>query len=135
MNKLMEKMIDKGDPDTYAIIGAAQEVHKALGSGFLEAVYQEALAREFALRKIPFRSEVEMPVIYKGEDLQTRYRADFVCFESMLVELKALRALTGLEESQIINYLKACGLPKGLLINFGAASLEHKRFAGPKKSV
>jgi GxxExxY protein len=135
MNRTTEKMMDKRDPETYAIIGAAQEVHKTLGSGFLEAVYQEALAREFALREIPFRKEVEMPVLYKGEALPTHYRVDFVCFDGVLVELKALRALSGLEESQVINYLKACGLPKGLLINFGGGSLECKRFAGPKASV
>jgi len=126
------KMVDKRDPETYAIIGAAMEVHKALGHGFLEAVYQEALEREFTIQKIPFGREVELPVFYKGEKLATSYRADFVCFDKILVEVKALKALGGVEKSQVINYLKVGGFPRALLINFGASSLEYERFAGPK---
>jgi len=116
------------DPRTYAIIGAAMEVHRALGCGFLEPVYHEALVREFNACGIPFRSEVDLTVIYKSEPLLTRYRADFICFDSVLVEIKALARLSDPEESQIINYLKATGLATGLLINFGAASLECRRF-------
>jgi GxxExxY protein len=115
------------DPRTYAIIGAAMEVHRQLGCGFLEAVYQEALAIEFSKRNIPFRREVRLPIHYKGELLLTAYCVDFICFESVLVELKAVSHMTGREESQVINYLKATGYEIGLLLNFGGRSLQHRR--------
>src|SRR5215467_13365838 len=97
--------LSKTDPRTYAIIGAAMEVHKQLGSGFLEAVYQESLAIEFTNRNIPFRREVRLPIHYKGELLATSYCVDLICFESIIVELKALGRMSGTEESQVINYL------------------------------
>ena len=115
------------DPRTYAIIGAAMEVHSHLGNGFLEAVYQEAMAIELTRKQIPFHREVCFPVFYKGQELNTHYRADFICFDAVVVELKALPKLTGVEESQLINYLKGTGLKIGLLINFGAPSLDYKR--------
>ena len=120
------------DQRTYAIIGAAMEVHRELGSGFLEAVYHEALAIEMTSRNIQFIHEVELPVIYKGQQLATSYRADFICFDKVIVEIKALRELSTLQEAQILNYLKASVLGVGLLINFGAESLQHKRFVNTK---
>jgi len=115
------------DQRTYKIIGAAMEVHKELGSGFLEAVYQEALGREFKTQEIPFRSQPVVDISYKGKPLEKVYQPDFVCYEEVIVEIKAISALSGIEESQLINYLKATGLKIGLLLNFGSRSLEHRR--------
>lgn len=117
------------DPQTYAIIGAAMSVHRELGCGFLEAVYHEALAREFITLCIPCEREKELPIFYKNQPLNLFYRADFVCYGEIIVELKALAQLSGTETAQILNYLKAARLPRGLLINFGAPSLQYKRFA------
>lgn len=100
-----------------------------MGPGFLEGVYQEALAIELSQRIISHKSQVELPICYKGQQLASSYRADFICFDEVVVELKALKALAGIEEAQIINYLKASGLKVGLLLNFGGRWLDHKRFA------
>ncbi len=115
------------DPRTYAIIGVAMEVHKQLGLGFLEPVYQEAMAIELGLVKIPFQKEVDLSVVYKGQKLKTFYKADLLCFESVIVELKALSELSSVHEAQVLNYLKATGLSVGLLLNFGAPRLELRR--------
>ena len=115
------------DPETFAIIGAAMEVHRELGHGFLEAVYQEALAIELTVRKISFQREVPLAVKYKGQKLACSYRADFVCYENVLVELKAISQLNGADEAQVINEMKVTGMQRALLFNFGAPSLEYKR--------
>ena len=115
------------DPETFAIIGAAMEVHKVLGCGFLEAVYQEALAEELTRRSIPFSEQCDLPINYKGRLLATRYRADFIAFKGVIVEIKALDILTGRERAQLLNYLKAAGFHRGVLINFGARSLQYER--------
>jgi len=115
------------DPQTYATIGAAMDVHKHLGHGFLEAVYQEALAFELSAREIPYDREVSIPVKYKDRFLKCSYRADFVCFETIVLELKATGQLTGADEAQTLNALKATGLNRALLMNFGAPSLDYKR--------
>jgi len=117
------------DPQTYAIIGAAMEVHGHLGNGFLEAVYQDALEIEFIARGIQFFRECDIPVFYKGKPLGAPYHADFLCYEEIIVELKAIKALTGVEDAQVIHYLKAIGFNRALLFNFGAPRLEYKRFA------
>ena len=113
--------------ETYKILGAAMEVHSTLGSGFLEAIYQEALAIEFDKRKIPFKKESKLEINYKGQILSKYYVADFVCYDKVIVETKATKELAGIDEAQVINYLKSTGLKVGLLINFGSESLEHKR--------
>ena len=115
------------DPQTYAIIGAAMEVHRVLGCGFLEPVYQEALAKEFLLRAIPFRRQVELPLTYKGDLLEVKYKPDFICYDDVIVELKALDRLSGKEKAQVINYLKATRIERGLLLNFGTTRLEYER--------
>ena len=115
------------DRQTYDIIGAAFEVHKSLGPGFLEAVYQEALSIELTERQIPFSSQAEVPVFYKGRKLKTCYRADFVFEDSLIVELKAISKLGDIETAQVLNYLRASGFRKALLFNFGAISLEKRR--------
>ncbi len=111
---------------TYAIIGAAMEVHRILGPGFLESVYEEALAHEFDLRGIPYQRQARLAVRYK-EVVAGEFRADFWVDGKVVVELKAIKALTGGDEAQLLNYLKGTGYRIGLLLNFGAPSLEYKR--------
>lgn len=123
----MELNLEQRDPLTYAIIGAAIEVHCELGHGFLEPVYHEAFALELTSRAIPFAREVSLSLGYKGHVLQACYRCDFICYERIIVELKALKQLTGADDAQVLNYLKATGFDVGLLFNFGATSLQWKR--------
>lgn len=114
--------------ECYDIIGCCMEVHSDLGSGFLEAVYQEALEFEFKENLIPYEREAQIDVFYKGNILNKKYYADFICFDEVIVELKAVKTLDDIHAAQILNYLKATGKRVGLLINFGAASLQYKRF-------
>ncbi|HTO73825.1 MAG TPA: GxxExxY protein [Gemmatimonadales bacterium] len=118
---------ESSDPQTYAIIGAAMVVHRELGPGFLEAVYHEALAVVLSARGVPFRSQVDLPIRFQGRPLISGYRADLICFDEIIVELKALSDLGGIEEAQLLNYLKAGGLRRGLLLNFGRKSLQLRR--------
>ena len=115
--------------EVYAVVGAAIEVQKVLGLGFLEPVYQEAMEIELKLRSVPFQAQVPLVVLYKGQELTRQYIADLVCYGQIIVELKALERLSGREEAQLLNYLKATSFPVGLLINFGGSTkLEWKRF-------
>ena len=115
--------------EVYAIVGAAMEVHRELGPGFLEPVYQEAMEIELTGAAIPFVPRQELPISYKGKPLNKKYIADLICYGQIIGEVKALERLSGKEEAQIINYLKATGLCVGLLLNFGAhGKLEWKRF-------
>ncbi|NOT02374.1 MAG: GxxExxY protein [Phycisphaerales bacterium] len=124
---MTQRVTEEKDPQTHTIIGAAIEVHRCLGSGFLESVYQQAMVVELAERGVPFRREVELPVTYKGRLLPCPYRADFLCHDEIIVELKAIASLGGIEQAQAINYLKATGLRRALLLNFGSSKLEVRR--------
>jgi GxxExxY protein len=125
------------EDETYKIIGSAMEVHKELGCGFLENVYQEALEMEFNLQNIVYKREAAIPIYYKNKLLLKHYIADFICYDKIIVELKALSALTSEHQAQVINYLTAAKLELGLIINFGRSSLEHKRLIreNPRKSA
>lgn len=115
------------DPETYSLIGAAMEVHREQGSGFLEPVYQECLEIELNLRGIPFSREYWTNIRYKGHTLQKKYKCDFVCFGTVVLELKACAKLLPEHRAQTLNYLRATGLNRALLINFGQKSLEYER--------
>lgn len=115
------------DPETFQIIGAGMAVHSELGCGFLEAVYRSALSIEFERRGLPFTLEESLGISYRGRLLPVSYRVDFICFDDVIVEVKALKAIGGSEEAQLLNYLKASGKRRGLVLNFGATSFQHKR--------
>lgn len=119
--------------ETGKIIGLSMEVHKELGNGFQEVIYQRALEIEFARNNIPFKREFEMPIKYKNEQIGTR-RVDFLLYDKISVELKALTKLEPVHFAQAINYLEACNLEIGLFLNFGFASLEIKRLLNKKMS-
>ena len=113
--------------ESYKIIGAAMEVHRELGNGFLEAVYQEALALEFEEQNIQFEQEKEIEIYYKDLLLDKKYRTDFLCYNKIIIEIKAVSELVSEHESQILNYLNATENKLGILINFGTKSLQYKR--------
>ena len=120
MTDVYEKILSD---ESYRIIDAYRE----LGCGFLEAVYQEALEKEFILRKIPFTREIKINITYKGVVLEKSYFADFICYDEIVLELKAISCMDGIHTAQVINYLKATKLQVGLLVNFGQKSLQQKR--------
>lgn len=123
----MTKLIH--ERETYEILGACFEVYKEKGCGFLEAVYQKCLDIEFGLRGVPAEALVPLPLAYKGRPLQKHYEADFICFDTVLVELKAVSVMTDEHRAQVQNYLHATGLKVGLLVNFGHyPKVEHERF-------
>jgi GxxExxY protein len=130
----IEELKKKYDEETYKIIGAAMEVHRHLGCGFLEAVYGDALAIEFTNRNIPFEREKLINIKYKDTTLEHYYVADFVCYDSIIVELKAVTELNKTFEAQVLNYLNATGYESGLLINFGELSLKHHRIFNATKN-
>ncbi len=106
--------------ESYAIQGAIFDVYKEMGCGFLEAVYQECLDKELSKRDIPFQPQVELQLNYKGEKLNQTYKPDFICYDKIVVEIKAVKELTSEHKAQLLNYLKATGLELGLLVNFGS---------------
>ena len=113
--------------DSYTINGCMMEVHKELGSGFLEQVYQEALEREFKEVGVPYKREVRLRIKYKGEYLQKEYIADFICYDKIIVELKTVSEITEVHKCQVLNYLKATGFQLGIIGNFANKSLETAR--------
>lgn len=114
--------------ETYEVVGSAMEVYYKLGPGFLEPVYQQALAIEMELRGIPFRQEARFPISYKERILDKEYVADFFCYDQIVVELKAVSSLSPVDWAQVINYLKVTGCRVGLLFNFGShGRLEWKK--------
>ena len=113
--------------ESYDIIGACMEVHKELGCGFLEAVYQEALELVFLEINIPYKKEKELTINFKGKKLIKTYLADFVCYEKIILELKSVAEISNIHEAQVFNYLKVTGYKLGLLVNFGEKSLTYKR--------
>jgi GxxExxY protein len=115
--------------EVYAIVGVAIDVHRILGSGFLEPVYQEAMELESTMRQLPFVSQPNLQIRYKEHILKKEYIPDFIFYEQIIVEIKTLDKLSGKEKAQVLNYLKATGRKVGVLINFGShPKLEWKRF-------
>ena len=119
--------------ESFKIIGAAMEVHRVLGCGFVEIVYQEALEEEFKKRIIPYEREKELLINYKGKNLSKTFRADFICYNSIILELKAVSDFTEDHYAQIYSYLKASNMTLGILINFGKANLDYYRIPASRK--
>lgn len=120
------------DEKTYRIIGAAMTVHRELGPGFLESAYGDALELEFQMQGIPYEREKEIDILYKGCPIRTKYYADFLCYGDVIVELKTVERLADIHRAQIIHYLTATNIKRGLLINFKSKSQEYERFANDK---
>ncbi|MDC9721967.1 MAG: GxxExxY protein [Urechidicola sp.] len=118
--------------ESYKIIGACMKVHRSLGSGFLEAVYQETLIKEFTNSEIPFESQVKLNVFYEGEQLKKYYIADFICYDKIIIEIKSVSQMPVVFYSQLKNYLTATKKELGMLINFGQPSLVYKRILNTK---
>lgn len=119
--------------ESYAIVGAAMQVHTVLGCGFVEKVYQEALEIEFTKRGIPFEREKCLTINYKGETLKSNFYVDFLCYDTIVVELKAVNEVVNEHKAQVINYLKAGNYRLGYLMNFGQEHLYYERLFHPNK--
>ena len=116
------------EEETFKVIGACIKVHKKLGNGFSEAVYHRALEKEFLNANIPFEQQKQVPIYYDGEPLGTFFTADFVCYNSVLLDIKSVPVIQDQMQQQVINYLKSSNIEVGMLINFGERSLKWKRF-------
>ena len=115
--------------ESYRVNGACFEVYKVMGNGFLEAVYQDCLSMELEDQDIPFLEKPRIRLEYKGRKLKHEYEPDFLCFDQIIVEIKAVKQLTNEHRAQVINYLKSTGMQLGLLVNFGhSPKIEHERF-------
>ena len=118
--------------ESFAIVGPCMKVHRTLGAGFLEAVYEEALEREFQNLKIPFKRQVKLDLYYGNQKLTKQYRADFICYDEIIVEIKAVSLIPTAFYAQLQNYLKCTNIELGMLINFGTSSLTYKRMINLK---
>lgn len=119
--------------ESFKIIGACMKVHRSLGTGFLEAVYEEAMEKEFQALKIPYKKQVTLELYYDHQKLKKQYRADFVCYDTIILEIKAVSQIPVAFYTQLKNYLKCTNLELGMLINFGTPSLTYKRILNSKK--
>jgi len=126
----MSKLLLKDE--VFSIIGACMKVHRTLGPGFLESVYAEALEKELSTSNIPHHREIKLEVYYEEKPMNKFFKADFLCFDKIILEIKSKTFLLKIDEQQTINYIKAANLPVGLLVNFGEKSLRWKRFANSK---
>jgi len=120
-----EKILYK--EESYKIIGICMDIHSTLGKGFLEAVYNEVLEKEFIKQQVPYQREVKLDIFFKGEKLDKKYKADFICYEEIILETKSVSFLHDNFTKQILNYLRATNKKLGILINFGESSLKYKR--------
>lgn len=118
--------------ESFKIIGACMKVHRSLGAGFLEAVYEEALMKEFLIQNIPFKRQLKLELYYDNQKLNKYYRADFVCYDSIILEIKEVTHIPDIFYAQLKNYLKCTQMELGMLINFGMTSLTYKRIINLK---